>query len=194
MRVFLLDNYDSFTYNLVQLLARIGADVTVARNDQVTVAEVGEQRPDAIVISPGPSRPEKAGISVELVRRLGPSVPMLGVCLGHQAIGVAYGATVMRVPPVHGKARPIHHAGAGSFGGLPSPFDAARYHSLAVSTAALPAELEVTAWSEDGVIMGLRHRAHHVEGFQFHPESILTADGETLMASFLRRAAAVPSA
>ena len=119
---------------------------------------------------------------------------MLGVCLGHQAIGVAYGATVMRVPPVHGKARPIHHAGAGSFAGLPSPFDAARYHSLAVSTAALPAELEVTAWSEDGVIMGLRHRSHPVEGFQFHPESILTADGETLMASFLRRAAAVPSA
>ena len=194
MRVFLLDNYDSFTYNLVQLLARIGADVTVARNDQVTVAEVGEQRPDAIVISPGPSRPEKAGISVDLVQRLGPSVQMLGVCLGHQAIGVAYGATVMRVPPVHGKARPIHHAGAGSFGGLPSPFDAARYHSLAVSTAALPAELEVTAWSEDGVIMGLRHRSHPVEGFQFHPESILTADGEALMASFLRRAAAVPSA
>ena len=194
MRVFLLDNYDSFTYNLVQLLARIGADVTVARNDQVTVAEVEEQWPDAIVISPGPSRPEKAGISVELVHRLGPSVPMLGVCLGHQAIGVAYGATVMRVPPVHGKARPIHHAGAGSFGGLPSPFDAARYHSLAVSTAALPAELEVTAWSEDGVIMGLRHRSHPVEGFQFHPESILTEDGAALMTSFLGRAAAVPSA
>jgi anthranilate synthase component 2 len=193
MRVFLLDNYDSFTYNLVQLLARIGADVSVARNDQITVGEVEEQRPDAIVISPGPSRPEKAGISVELVQRLGPSVPMLGVCLGHQAIGVAFGATVMRVPPVHGKARPIHHAGAGSFAGLPSPFDAARYHSLAVSTAALPAELEVTAWSEDGVIMGLRHRSHPVEGFQFHPESILTADGERLMSSFLRRRAAVPS-
>jgi anthranilate synthase component 2 len=194
MRVFLLDNYDSFTYNLVQLLARIGADVTVARNDQVTVAEVEAQRPDAIVISPGPSRPEKAGISVELVQRLGPSVPLLGVCLGHQAIGVAYGATVMRVPPVHGKARSIHHAGAGSFAGLPSPFDAARYHSLAVSTAALPAELEVTAWSEDGVIMGLRHRSYPVEGFQFHPESILTDDGEALMTSFLHRAAAVPSA
>ena len=194
MRVFLLDNYDSFTYNLVQLLARIGADVTVARNDQVTVAEVEARRPDAIVISPGPSRPEKAGISVELVQRLGPSVPTLGVCLGHQAIGVAYGATVMRVPPVHGKARPVHHAGAGSFGDLPSPFDAARYHSLAVSPAGLPEELEVTAWSDDGVIMGLRHQSHPVEGFQFHPESILTADGEALMTSFLRRAAAVPSA
>jgi anthranilate synthase component 2 len=192
--VFLLDNYDSFTYNLVQLLARIGADVTVARNDQVTVVEIEAQRPDAIVISPGPSRPEKAGISVELVQRLGPSVPMLGVCLGHQAIGVAYGAQVMRVPPVHGKARPVHHAEAGSFAGMPSPFDAARYHSLAVSSTAFPEELEVTAWSEDGVIMGLRHRSHPVEGFQFHPESILTADGEALMASFLRRAAAVPSA
>ena len=194
MRVFLLDNYDSFTYNLVQLLARIGADVTVARNDQVAVAEVEARGPDAIVISPGPSRPEKAGISVELVQRLGPSVPILGVCLGHQAIGVAYGATVIRVPPVHGKARPVHHAGAGSFEGLPSPFDAARYHSLAVSSMSLPEELEVTAWSEDGVIMALRHRTHRVEGFQFHPESILTADGEALMASFLRRAAAVPSA
>ena len=194
MRVFLLDNYDSFTYNLVQLLARIGADVTVARNDQITVVEIEEQRPDAIVISPGPSRPEKAGISVELVQRLSPSVPMLGVCLGHQAIGVAYGAQVMRVPPVHGKARPVHHAGAGSFEGLPSPFDAARYHSLAVSSTALPPELEVTAWSEDGVIMGLRHRSHPVEGFQFHPESILTADGEELVAGFLRRALAVPSA
>ncbi len=194
MKVFLLDNYDSFTYNLVQLLARIGADVIVARNDQVRVAEVEAQRPDAIVISPGPSRPEKAGISVELIQRLGPSVPILGVCLGHQAIGVAYGATVMRVPPVHGKARPVHHAGAGSFDRLRSPFDAARYHSLAVSTVALPDELEVTAWSEEGVIMGLRHRSHLVEGFQFHPESILTADGQTLMASFLRRAAAVPSA
>ena len=194
MSVFLLDNYDSFTYNLVQLLARIGADVTVARNDQVTVAEVEALRPEAIVISPGPSRPEKAGISVELVQRLGPSVPILGVCLGHQAIGVAYGAQVVRVPPVHGKARPVHHAGLGSFESLPSPFDAARYHSLAVSSTALPAELEVTAWSDDGVIMGLRHRSHPVEGFQFHPESILTADGERLMASFLRRAASVPSA
>ena len=188
MRAFLLDNYDSFTYNLVQLLARIGADVTVARNDQVTVDEVEAMHPDAIVISPGPSRPEHAGISVPLVRRLGPSVPILGVCLGHQAIGVAYGAEVTRVHPVHGKAWPVHHSGLGSFEGLPSPFEAARYHSLAVSATRLPAELEVTAWAETGVIMGMRHRTHPVEGFQFHPESILTADGATLMANFLRRA------
>jgi anthranilate synthase component II len=187
MRVFLLDNYDSFTYNIVQLLGRIGADVTVARNDQVTVEDVEGQRPDAIVISPGPSRPENAGISVELVQRLGPSIPILGVCLGHQAIGVAYGAEVVRVPPVHGKAWPVHHAGIGSFEGLPSPFDAARYHSLAVSNTRLPEDLEVTAWSEDGVVMGLRHRTDPVEGFQFHPESILTDDGETLVSAFLRR-------
>jgi anthranilate synthase component II len=188
MKVFLLDNYDSFTYNLVQLLARIGADVSVARNDQVTVAEVEDGRPDAIVISPGPSRPEKAGISVELVRRLGPSVPILGVCLGHQAIGVAYGAEVIRVPPVHGKAWPVFHVGGGSLDGLPSPFDAARYHSLAVARDTLPPELEVTAWSEDGVVMGMRHRFHPVEGFQFHPESILTDEGEALVAGFLRHA------
>jgi anthranilate synthase component 2 len=194
MKVFLLDNYDSFTYNVVQLLGRIGADVTVARNDQVTVAEIEAQRPDAIVISPGPSRPEKAGISVELVRRLGPSVPILGVCLGHQAIGVAYGAAVIRVPPVHGKAWPVHHGGIGSFEGLPSPFDAGRYHSLAVDTVGLPQELEVTAWSEDGVIMGMRHRSHPVEGFQFHPESILTDDGAALVTNFLRRSAVVRAA
>jgi len=193
VRVFLLDNYDSFTYNLVQLLGRIGADVTVARNDELTVAEAEALRPDAIVISPGPSRPEKAGISVELVQRLGRSVPILGVCLGHQAIGVAYGAEVIRVPPVHGKASTVNHDGEGSFAGLPSPFSAARYHSLAVAREGLPDELRVTAWSDDGVIMGMRHRSHPVEGFQFHPESILTGDGEALVAGFLRRAAAVPS-
>ena len=193
MKVFLLDNYDSFTYNLVQLLARIGADVSVARNDQVSVAEVEEMGPDAVVISPGPSLPERAGISVELVQRLGPTVPTLGVCLGHQAIGVAYGANVIRVPPVHGKAWPVHHQGSASFEGIASPFDAARYHSLAVARDGLPSELEVTAWSDDGVIMGMRHRVHPVEGFQFHPESILTDDGEALVAGFLRRAAAVPA-
>ena len=186
-RVFLLDNYDSFTYNLVQLLARIGADVTVARNDEVSVAEVRDLRPDAVVISPGPSRPERAGISVELVRELGPTVPMLGVCLGHQAIGVAYGARVVRVPPVHGKAWPIHHAGTGAFADLPSPISAARYHSLAIERDSLPPELELTAWSADGLVMGVRHRTHPVEGVQFHPESILTDDGEALMTAFLSR-------
>jgi len=186
-RVFVLDNYDSFTWNLVQLLGRIGADVTVARNDEVTVAEIREMAPDAIVISPGPSRPEKAGISVELVRSLGASVPMLGVCLGHQAIGVAYGAEVVRVPPVHGKATAVHHAKGGSFSDLPSPISAARYHSLAIARESLPEQLEVTAWSEDGVVMGVRHRSHPVEGFQFHPESILTDDGEALLNAFLAR-------
>ena len=185
--VFLLDNYDSFTYNLVQLLMRIGADVTVARNDEVNVAEVRDLHPDAVVISPGPSRPERAGISVELVRELGPTVPMLGVCLGHQAIGVAYGATIVRVPPVHGKAWPIHHAGTGAFADLPSPIIAARYHSLAIERNGLPRELELTAWSADGLVMGVRHRTHPVEGVQFHPESILTEDGEALMTAFLSR-------
>ena len=186
-RVFMLDNYDSFTWNLVQLLGRIGAEAFVARNDEVTVAEIQAMAPDAIVISPGPSRPEKAGISVDLVRELGPSVPMLGVCLGHQAIGVAYGAEVIRVPPVHGKAAAVHHARGGSFAELPSPISAARYHSLAIARESLPDELEVTAWSDDGVVMGVRHRSHPVEGFQFHPESILTDDGEALMGAFLAR-------
>jgi anthranilate synthase component 2 len=186
-RVFLLDNYDSFTYNLVQLLARIGAEITVARNDEVSVAEVRGLDPDAVVISPGPSRPERAGISVGLVRELGPTVPTLGVCLGHQAIGIAYGATIVRVPPVHGKAWPIHHAGTGAFADLPSPIIAARYHSLAIERDSLPPELELTAWSADGLVMGVRHRTHPVEGVQFHPESILTEVGEALMTAFLSR-------
>jgi anthranilate synthase component II len=184
-RVFVLDNYDSFTYNLVHLLAALGAEVTVARNDEITVDEVRALDPDAIVISPGPSRPENAGISVELVRDLGPSVPILGICLGHQAIGVAYGASVVRVPPVHGKSRPVHHVGAAAFALLPSPFTAARYHSLAIDRATLPPELEMTAWSEEGLVMGVRHRSHPVEGFQFHPESILTDDGAALVSAFL---------
>jgi anthranilate synthase component II len=188
--VFVLDNYDSFTWNLVQLLGRIGADVEVARNDQVSVEEVAARRPDALVISPGPSRPERAGISVELVRRLGPQIPTLGVCLGHQAIGVAYGATVVRVPPVHGKASEVHHARRGAFAALPSPITAARYHSLAIARDSLPDELEVTAWSDDGVVMGVRHRRYPVEGFQFHPESILTEDGEALLSAFLARVGA----
>ena len=186
-RVFLLDNYDSFTWNVVQLLGRIGAEVTVARNDEVTVAEVRDLAPEAIVISPGPSRPEKAGISVDLVRALGASVPLLGICLGHQAIGVAYGASVIRVPPVHGKTAAVHHERGGSFADLPSPIVAGRYHSLAIDRASMPAELEVTAWSDDGVVMGVRHRSHPVEGYQFHPESILTDNGQALLTAFLAR-------
>ena len=188
-KIFLLDNYDSFTYNLAQLIARAGAEVTVARNDQVTVAEIRALDADAIVISPGPSRPERAGISVELVRALGSTIPILGVCLGHQAIGVAYGATLIRVPPVHGKTSPIHHEQDGAFAELPSPIIAGRYHSLAINRESLAPELEVTAWTDDGVVMGVRHRQHPVEGFQFHPESILTEDGEALVSAFLARVA-----
>ena len=193
MRVFLLDNYDSFTYNLVQLLARIGADVDVARNDRISVAEVADREPDAIVISPGPSIPERAGISIELVRELGPRIPTLGVCLGHQAIGVAYGASVQRVEPVHGKRWPILHDGAGPFAGLPSPLHAARYHSLAIVEESLPAELAVTARAPEGVVMAVAHRSHPVVGVQFHPESILTDDGEELVSGFLRLAGVAPS-
>ena len=190
MRVLVLDNYDSFTYNLVQLLGRLEADVSVARNDEVSVQEVRALQPDAIVISPGPSLPEKAGISVELIRAVGSEIPILGVCLGHQAIGVAYGARVVRVDPVHGKRSTVFHSGRGSFRDLPSPIQAARYHSLAIERASLPAELEVTAWSPDGLLMGVAHRSHPVEGFQFHPESILTDDGEALVGAFLDRVAA----
>ena len=185
MRVFLLDNYDSFTYNLLQLLARLGADVDVARNDRITVAEVADREPDAIVISPGPSIPERAGISVELVRQLGPRMPTLGVCLGHQAIGVAYGASVHRVEPVHGKQWPILHEGTGPFAGLASPMRAARYHSLAIDEATLPSELAVTARAPEGTVMAVAHRSHPVVGVQFHPESILTTDGEAFVRGFL---------
>jgi anthranilate synthase component 2 len=192
MKVFLLDNYDSFTYNLVHLLHGLGADVDVARNDEVTVDEVSAASPDAILISPGPSRPERAGISVELVRRLGPTTPTLGVCLGHQAIGVAYGARIDRVEPVHGKRSPIRHDGAGPFAGLVDPLPAARYHSLAISRDSLPPELAVIAWAPDGTVMGVAHRSHPVVGLQFHPESILTDDGSTLVGAFLRAHAQEP--
>ena len=190
MRVFVLDNYDSFTYNLVQLLGHLEAHVTVARNDEMSVEEVDALHPDAIIISPGPSLPEKAGISVELIRALGSTTPILGVCLGHQAIGIAYGARVVRVDPVHGKRSTVFHSGRGSFRDLPSPIQAARYHSLAIDRATLPPELEVMAWSPDGLLMGVAHRSHPVEGFQFHPESILTDDGEALVGAFLTRASA----
>lgn len=168
MRVLLIDNYDSFTYNLYQYLCELGADVEVVRNDQITVAEVAARHPDRIVISPGPCTPAEAGISVDVIRELGSQIPILGVCLGHQAIGAAYGGAVVRAPLVmHGKLSPIYHNGQGVFAGLPSPFLATRYHSLIVRREDLPDELEVTAWTEDGLIMGLRHRSQPVEGCSF---------------------------
>jgi anthranilate synthase/aminodeoxychorismate synthase-like glutamine amidotransferase len=184
-RILLLDNYDSFTYNLYQFLLMAGAEVDVARNDEITVDAIRAGAYDGIVISPGPSRPERAGITVELIQALGPTTPILGVCLGHQAIGVAYGGDVIRVDPVHGKRWPVEHAGAGVFADLPSPVDAGRYHSLAVARDTLPPVLEVTAWSPDGLVMGMRHREHPVEGIQFHPESILTETGPQMLRTWL---------
>ena len=184
-RILLLDNYDSFTYNLYQFLLVLGADVTVARNDEITVAEIEAGAYDGIVISPGPSRPEHAGISVDLIQALGPSTPILGVCLGHQAIGIAYGGDVIRVEPVHGKKWPEEHAGQGVFAGLPSTVGAGRYHWLGVAGDTMPPVLEVTAWSPDGLVMGVRHREHPVEGIQFHPESILTETGPQMLQTWL---------
>lgn len=186
MNVLLIDNYDSFTYNLYQYLCELGATVDVVRNDQITVAEVAARQPDRIVISPGPCTPAEAGISVDVIRELGSSIPILGVCLGHQAIGAAYGGVVVRAPFVmHGKLSPIYHNGQGVFAGLPSPFMATRYHSLIVRREDLPAELAITAWTEDGLIMGMRHRSFPVEGVQFHPESIMTEGGKQMLANFL---------
>jgi anthranilate synthase/aminodeoxychorismate synthase-like glutamine amidotransferase len=187
-RILLVDNYDSFTYNLAQELGELGADVTVVRNDATSVQDVLADLPDGLVISPGPGTPDDAGVSSELVAALAGRVPVLGVCLGHQCIGALYGGDVVRAPElVHGKASPIHHEGAGVFAGLPDPFPATRYHSLVVDAASVPDELEVTAWTDSGLVMGLRHRTLDVEGVQFHPESILTTDGMTLLATFLAR-------
>jgi anthranilate synthase component 2 len=189
--IFMLDNYDSFTYNLVQYLSELGAEVVVRRNDAVTVDEVAALHPDAIVISPGPCTPREAGISVPLIQRLASTVPTLGVCLGHQAIGAALGADIVRAPRImHGKTSPIHHRCDGVFAGLPDPFDATRYHSLVIDPKTLPAELDVTAWTDDAgtrTIMGVRHASWPLEGVQFHPESILTTCGKELLANFLAR-------
>ena len=187
MSVLLIDNYDSFTYNLYQYLCELGADVRVVRNDAVTVEEVEALEPDAIVISPGPGRPSDAGISNAVIERLGPRIPLFGVCLGHQCIGEVFGGRVVRAPALmHGKTSPILHRGRGVFAGLPNPFTATRYHSLMVERDSLPPVLEVTA-EADGLIMGLRHRELAVEGVQFHPESILTPAGNDLLANFLGR-------
>ena len=188
MKVLVVDNYDSFTWNLVQYLGELGAVVDVRRNDAVGVEEVGELAPDGIVISPGPCTPREAGVSVPVIRRWAGRIPILGVCLGHQAIGAAFGGTIVRAPRVmHGKTSPIHHDGAGVFAGLPDPFEATRYHSLVIDPATVPAELEVSAWTAEREIMGVRHRTAFVEGVQFHPESILTTEGKRLLGNFLRR-------
>jgi anthranilate synthase component 2 len=182
----MIDNYDSFTYNLVQYLGELGADVKVVRNDEIALDEVERMRPELIVVSPGPCSPNEAGISLGLIERLGGAVPILGVCLGHQAIGQAYGGKVVHAKRLmHGKTSPIHHAGQGVFAGLPSPFTATRYHSLAVERESLPDCLEVTAWTDDGEIMGLRHKRLAVEGVQFHPEAILTEHGHAMLKNFL---------
>ena len=184
--ILVIDNYDSFTYNLVQYLGELGEEPRVCRNDAVTVDEIAALSPDAIVISPGPCTPAEAGVSTPLISRLGGRIPILGVCLGHQCIGAACGAPVVRGRvPVHGKTSRIHHDGRTIFEGLPSPLVGTRYHSLVIGEAGLPEDLEVSARTEDGVIMGVRHRAALVEGVQFHPESVLTEHGHALLRNFL---------
>jgi len=185
--ILMIDNYDSFTWNLVQYLGELGADIQVRRNDQVTLDEIGAMAPAHIVISPGPGRPEDAGVSPEVIRRFGASTPLLGVCLGHQAIGVVYGGTVTRAPkPIHGKTSSVTHDRTGVFAGITSPLAAGRYHSLVIADEGLPVDLEVAARTDgDGIIMAVRHKTHPVHGVQFHPESVLTDAGRQLLRNFL---------
>lgn len=184
--ILLLDNYDSFTYNLFQYLAELGAQVEVRRNDEISVAQVEALAPSHFVISPGPCTPHEAGVSDEIIRALGPRIPLLGVCLGHQCIGEVFGGRVVRAPePVHGKTSRIQHTGVGVLRGLPQPFEAIRYHSLIVERDTLPASLEITAETADGLIMGLRHREYPIHGVQFHPESIMTRVGKDILRNFL---------
>jgi len=188
-----IDNYDSFTFNVVQYLMELGEDVSVWRNDEISVDAIIEAAPEKIVISPGPCTPNEAGISLEVIERLAGSIPILGICLGHQSIGQAFGGHIIRAPKVmHGKLSAIHHSGVGVFEGLPSPYQATRYHSLVIDPSTLPESLEVTAWTEDEsgeleAIMGVRHRSLFVEGVQFHPESILSEHGHALLENFLAR-------
>ncbi|WP_332862552.1 aminodeoxychorismate/anthranilate synthase component II [Janthinobacterium svalbardensis] len=184
----MIDNYDSFTYNIVQYFGELGEDVRVYRNDEITIAQIEALNPDRICISPGPKAPAQAGISVEVLKHFAGKKPILGVCLGHQAIGDAFGGKVIRAKQVmHGKTSLIAHTGVGVFKGLPSPFTVIRYHSLAIERASLPSCLEVTAWTDDGEIMGVRHREYDIEGVQFHPESILSEHGHALLKNFLER-------
>ncbi len=184
--ILVIDNYDSFTYNLVQYLGELGADLVVYRNDQISLEEIGDMAPEKIVISPGPCTPNEAGISVALVQYFAGKIPILGVCLGHQSIGQAFGGKIVGAPTImHGKVSEIHHRGESIFEGLPEPFIATRYHSLIVERDSLPDCLEITAETDDGVIMGLRHRDMAVDGVQFHPESILTGEGKNLLQNFL---------
>jgi len=193
--IIVIDNYDSFTYNLVQYLGELGAELPVAkevqvyRNDQISLADIRRLQPAAVVISPGPGRPEDAGISLELIKELGPTLPILGVCLGHQSIGQVFGGKIVSAPVLmHGKTSQVEHAGVGVFVGVESPMIATRYHSLVIEKQSCPEVLEVTAWVEDGTIMGVRHREYpHIEGVQFHPESILTTSGKQLLRNFLER-------
>lgn len=194
--IYLVDNYDSFTFNLYQALTGLGAEVEVVRNDQVEVGSVLDRLDeiDGVVISPGPCTPSEAGISVELIREMAGRKPILGVCLGHQSIGAAFGATITHAPELmHGKTSMISHDGQGLYAGLPNPFVATRYHSLVIEPDQVPADFEVTATSEDGVVMGVRHQSMPIEGVQFHPESILTTSGKDLLANFLRRCGTTPS-
>lgn len=181
-----IDNYDSFTYNLVQYLGELGAEMSVHRNDRITLQEIEKMQPSKIVISPGPCTPKEAGISVDLIRKFGSQIPILGVCLGHQAIGEAFGGEVVRAPRLmHGKTSMIEHDGRGVYRGLPNPFEATRYHSLIIRRESMPKVLEITAWTKEGEIMGVRHKTFPIEGVQFHPESILTKAGKDLLKNFL---------
>ena len=184
--ILLLDNYDSFTYNLAQYLGELGCQVEVHRNDRISVEQIAQRKPERIVISPGPCTPQEAGICVELVQRLAGKIPILGVCLGHQAIGAAFGGKIIRAPKLfHGKTSQIRHDGSGVFRGLPNPFTATRYHSLIVERKTLPAELQINAETDDGIIMGMQHRQYPLMGVQFHPESVLTESGKQLLKNFL---------
>jgi anthranilate synthase component 2 len=187
-RILVLDNYDSFVFNLVQYLGEMGAEPIVHRSDALSIEQIDDLAPDGILISPGPGRPEDAGLSNEVIIRLGGKIPIFGVCLGHQCIGQVYGGDVVRAPQImHGKTSLISHGGLGVFAGLPDPFEATRYHSLVVERSSIPDVLEITAQTEDGLVMGLRHREFDVEGVQFHPESILTVGGHQLVGNFLER-------